>query len=117
MTQHLKLFTPGPGDVDEEVLAAMATPVIRHYGPDWMEIYDETLSLLRKFFNTRNDIFIVPGPASALMDMAIGSLVGTGEKIIAGTNGFFGDRLNDIARGYGASVVPFTAPLDRKSVV
>jgi alanine-glyoxylate transaminase/serine-glyoxylate transaminase/serine-pyruvate transaminase len=111
MTRHLKLFTPGPGDVDEEVLAAMATQVIRHYGPDWMEIYNETLLLLRNFFNTRNDIFIVPGPASALMDMAIGSLVGTGEKIIIGSNGFFGDRLNDIARGYGASVVPFTAPL------
>jgi alanine-glyoxylate transaminase/serine-glyoxylate transaminase/serine-pyruvate transaminase len=113
MTQHLKLFTPGPGDVDEEVLAAMATPMIRHYGPDWMEIYNETLLLLRNFFNTRNDIFIVPGPASALMDMAIGSLVGTGEKIIIGSNGFFGDRLNDIARGYGAAVVPFTAPLGK----
>lgn len=113
MTQHLKLFTPGPGDVDEEVLAAMAAPVIRHYGPDWMEIYNETSSLLRKFFNTRNDMFIVPGPASALMDMAIGSLVGTGEKIIIGSNGFFGDRLNDIAQGYGASIVPFTAPLGK----
>jgi alanine-glyoxylate transaminase/serine-glyoxylate transaminase/serine-pyruvate transaminase len=111
MTQHLKLFTPGPGDVNEEVLAAMAAPVIRHYGPDWMEIYNETLSLLRKFFNTQNDIFIVPGPASALMDMAIGSLVGSGEKIIIGSNGFFGDRLSDIAQGYGASIVPFTAPL------
>lgn len=111
MTQHLKLFTPGPGDVEEDVLAAMATPVIRHYGPDWMEIYNETLSLLRKFFNTQNDMFIVPGPASALMDMAIGSLAATNEKIIAGTNGFFGDRLSDIAQGYGITVVPFTAPL------
>jgi alanine-glyoxylate transaminase / serine-glyoxylate transaminase / serine-pyruvate transaminase len=113
MTQHLKLFTPGPGDVEEDVLAAMAAPVIRHYGPDWMEIYNETLSLLRKFFNTQNDMFIVPGPASALMDMAIGSLAGTGEKIIAGTNGFFGDRLSDIAQGYGATIVPFTAPLGK----
>ncbi|MCJ7435755.1 MAG: alanine--glyoxylate aminotransferase family protein [Anaerolineales bacterium] len=113
MTRHLKLFTPGPGDVGDEVLAAMATPVIRHYGPDWMEIYNETSSLLRKFFNTQNDMFIVPGPASALMDMAIGSLVGTGEKIIVGSNGFFGDRLNDIAQGYGARIVPFTAPLEK----
>jgi alanine-glyoxylate transaminase/serine-glyoxylate transaminase/serine-pyruvate transaminase len=113
MIQHLKLFTPGPGDVDEEVLAAMATPVLRHYGPDWMEIYDETTSLLRKIFNTQNDIFIVPGPASALMDMAIGSLVGAGDKVIIGTNGFFGDRLVDIANGYAAKVVPFTAPLGK----
>jgi alanine-glyoxylate transaminase/serine-glyoxylate transaminase/serine-pyruvate transaminase len=111
MAQHLKLFTPGPGDVDEEVLAAISTPVIRHYGPDWMEIYNETSALLRQFFNTENDLFIVPGPASALMDMAIGSLVGSGEKVIIGTNGFFGDRLVDIANGYAADVIPFTAPL------
>ena len=111
MIRHLKLFTPGPGDVDEEVLEAMASPVIRHYGPDWMEIYNETLLLLRKFYNTRNDLFIVPGPASALLDMAIGSLVETGQKVIIGSNGFFGDRLVDIASGYGANILPFTAPL------
>ncbi len=113
MTQHFKLFTPGPGDVDEEVLEAMATPVIRHYGPDWMEIYNETLMLLRKFYNTRNDLFIVPGPASALLDMAIGSLVETGQKVIIGSNGFFGERLNEIACGYGANVIPFTAALGK----
>lgn len=113
MTEHVKLFTPGPGDVDEEVLAVMSTPVIRHYGPGWMEIYNETTTLLRKFFNTQHDIFFVPGPASALMDMAIGSLVGAGEKVIIGSNGFFGDRLVDIAGGYAAQVVPFSAPLGK----
>lgn len=113
MTGHLKLFTPGPGDVGEEVLEAMATPVLRHYGPEWMEIYHETQLLLRKFLNSQNDLFIVPGPASALLDMALGSLVGSSEKVIVGSNGFFGDRLVDIANGYGAQIVPFTAPLDR----
>lgn len=111
MTRHVKLFTPGPGDVDEDVLFGMAQPVIRHYGPEWMEIYHETLSLLRLFFQTKNNLFIVPGPASALLDMAIGSLVPTGQKVIIGSNGFFGERLNDIARGYGAEIVPFTSPL------
>lgn len=111
MPAHLKLFTPGPGDVDDEVLAAMATPVLLHYGPEWVEIYTELLTRLRPLFNTQHDLFVVPGPASALLDMAIGSLVPSGEKIIIGSNGFFGDRLMDIARGYGAAVIPFTAPL------
>ena len=113
MPQHLKLFTPGPGDVDEDILAVMAEPVIRHYGPEWMEVNNETLSLLRQILQTQNDVFIVPGPASALMDMAIGSLVETGQEMIAGSNGFFGDRLIDIAQGYGINVVPFTAPLGK----
>jgi alanine-glyoxylate transaminase / serine-glyoxylate transaminase / serine-pyruvate transaminase len=111
MPAHLKLFTPGPGDVDEDVLSALATPVLRHYGPEWMEIYTELLARLRPLFNTQADLFVVPGAASALLDMALGSLVLNGDKVIIGSNGFFGDRLVDIARSYGATVVPFTAPL------
>ena len=111
MTRHLKLFTPGPGDVDEDVLASMASPVVRHYGPEWMEIYHETHALLQQVFKTANEIFFVPGPASSLMDMAIGSLLATGEKIIVGDNGFFGERLAHISEGYGLSTVKLTAPL------
>jgi alanine-glyoxylate transaminase/serine-glyoxylate transaminase/serine-pyruvate transaminase len=112
MSKHTKLFTPGPGDVEEDVLAALAAPVIRHYGPEWMAIYNETQELLRLFFKTKkNDIYFVPGPASASLDMAIGSLIPSGGKIIAGTNGFFGDRFTEMAQCYGIEAVPFSAPL------
>jgi alanine-glyoxylate transaminase/serine-glyoxylate transaminase/serine-pyruvate transaminase len=111
MIKHLKLFTPGPGDVDEDVLASLSTPVIRHYGPEWMEIYNETTGLLKQVFRTKNEIYFVPGPASSLMDMAIGSLLATGEKIIVGNNGFFGERLDQIAGGYGLETISLKAPL------
>ncbi len=110
MTKHLKLFTPGPGDVDEDVLASLASPVIRHYGPEWMEIYNETQNLLKQVFKTKNEIFFVPGAASSLLDMAIGSLIATGEKIIVGNNGFFGDRLAQIAEAYGMQAILLSAP-------
>ncbi len=110
MIKHLKLFTPGPGDVDEDVLASLATPVIRHYGPEWMEIYKEVQGLLKQIFKTDNDIFFVPGPATALMDMALGSLLATSEKVIVGQNGFFGERLAQIALGYGLEVISLNAP-------
>jgi alanine-glyoxylate transaminase/serine-glyoxylate transaminase/serine-pyruvate transaminase len=111
MVKHLKLYTPGPGDVDEDVLASLATPVIRHYGPEWMEIYHETQRLLQTVFKTENQIFFVPGAASSLMDMAIGSLLASGEKLIVGDNGFFGERLALIARGYGLETITLNAPL------
>jgi alanine-glyoxylate transaminase/serine-glyoxylate transaminase/serine-pyruvate transaminase len=111
MIKHLKLFTPGPGDVDEDVLASLATPVVRHYGPEWMVIYREMQHLLAQVFKTQNDIFFVPGAASSLTDMAIGSLLAGGEKIIVGQNGFFGERLEFIAEGYGLQKVMLEAPL------
>lgn len=113
MIKHYKLFTPGPGDVDEDVLESLASPVIRHYGSDWMEIYNQILGLLKQVFKTENEIFFVPGPASSLMDMAIGSLLATGEKIIVGENGFFGERLTHIARGYGLETISLNAPLGK----
>ncbi len=111
MAHQPKLFIPGPGDVDDDVLQAMAQPVMRHYGPEWMEVYTETVSLLKQVFQTQNDLFVVPGPGSALLDMAFGSLLASGEKVIVGHNGFFGERLVAMARGYGLEVATFSAPL------
>jgi alanine-glyoxylate transaminase/serine-glyoxylate transaminase/serine-pyruvate transaminase len=113
MNRHLKLFIPGPGDVDEDILEAAGRPLLRHYGPEWMGIHNELQRLLKQVFKTQNDLFLVPGPASALHDMAIGSLLRTGQKIIVGHNGFFGERLVAIAEAYGLTVVPFAAPLGR----
>jgi alanine-glyoxylate transaminase / serine-glyoxylate transaminase / serine-pyruvate transaminase len=111
MNCHKKLFIPGPGDVEEDVLEAAARPILRHYGAQWMGIYNELQSLLKQLFKTQNDMFLVPGAASALHDMAIGSLLRTGQKIIVGRNGFFGERLVEIAEAYRLEVVPFAAPL------
>src|SRR4030043_2313086 len=111
MNRHKKLFIPGPGDVEEDVLEAAARPLLRHYGTEWMGIYNELQTLLKQVFRTQNGLFLVPGAASALHDMAIGSLLATGQKIIVGHNGFFGERLVEIAESYGLKVVPLAAPL------
>jgi alanine-glyoxylate transaminase/serine-glyoxylate transaminase/serine-pyruvate transaminase len=108
-----KLFIPGPCEVDDEVLQAMAQPTFRHYGPEWLEIYNETLGLLRQVFQTQNDLLVVPGTGSALLDMAFGSMLATGETIVVGDNGFFGERLESIAKAYGLRPVSFTAPHGR----
>ncbi|MGD1995893.1 MAG: alanine--glyoxylate aminotransferase family protein [Anaerolineae bacterium] len=105
-----KLFIPGPCEVSDEVLEAMGQPTPRHYGPEWLEIYRETLDLLKRVFQTENDLFMIPGTGSAALDMAFGSMLATGDTVVVGDNGFFGERLRAMARAYGLRVVPFTAP-------
>ncbi len=111
-----KLFIPGPCEVEEEVLAAMARPTPRHYGSEWMEIYTETLGLLKEIFQTRNDLFILPAAGSGAIDMAFGSAFSPGEAVVVGINGFFGERMATIARSWGLEVIEFKAdwgrPLD-----
>lgn len=105
-----KLFIPGPCEVDDAVREAMAQPTPRHYGAEWMTIYDETIAMLKQVFQTKKDLFLVPASGSALIDMAYGSLLREGETIVVGVNGFFGQRLRTIAAAHGLRTVPFTAP-------
>lgn len=109
-SQRFRLMIPGPVDAEDDVLAAMATPILPHYGPVWLEIYHKALELLRQLFGTQNDLFMMAGPGSAGLDAALGSLTKTGEKVLVPANGFFGYRTGIMAQGYGLEVVTVEAP-------
>ena len=105
MERNCKLFIPGPCDVDDDVLDAMRHPVQRSYGARWMPVYNETIELLRQVFQTRNDILIVPGPGSAGLDMALGSMMANGEKVIVAHNGVIDNYAGDgIKANFGIPV-------------
>jgi len=104
MTRY-KLMIPGPVDVEDEVLAAMARPVIPHYGPDWLNVYNDVLSMLKQVFQTKNDILLIPGPGSAALDAAMGSMMALGDLVCIPVNGFFGQRLVHIAQANGLNVL------------
>jgi alanine-glyoxylate transaminase/serine-glyoxylate transaminase/serine-pyruvate transaminase len=107
--EQYKLFIPGPVEVSADVLEAMGAPIQPHYGPYWTKFYKETIDLLRKVFQTNGDIYIMVGSGTVAIDACLGSAFCTGEKVIVGTNGFFGDRLKWIAEGYGLQPILVTA--------
>ena len=109
--EHLRLMIPGPVDVEDDVLAALAGQVLPHYGKEWVPIYQETVECLKQVFGTQNDLFLMPGSGSAGLDAALGSLVRSGDKVLVPQNGFFGQRLATIARAYGLDVCTVEAPL------
>ena len=50
------LMGPGPSDVHPRVLKAMATPLIGHLDPQFIEIMDAIKQMLRITFNTENEL-------------------------------------------------------------
>lgn len=106
-----KLMTPGPVPVQESVLREMGSQVRAHYGAEWTAIYKKTVELLKLVFKTQGDVHILVGSGSSGLDAAMGSLTASGEKVIVGTNGFFGDRLRQICGGYGLEVISVHAAL------
>ena len=107
--QNLKLMIPGPIQPADDVLKAMGDPVEAHYGPDWKRYYNETLALLQEVYGTQGDVYIMPGSGTVAIDGCLGSAFSTGQKVLIGENGFFGDRLEWVANSYGLISIPVSA--------
>ncbi len=98
--KRLKLMIPGPIEVAPEVLRPMSEPLEAHYGAEWTSFYRRVIEAIRKVFKTRGRVFLLVGSGSAGLDAAICSTVGDGGRILVLQNGFFGERIAEIARSY-----------------
>lgn len=105
------LLGPGPSMVDARVLQAMSTPVVGHLDPAFQETMDQTMARLRYVFQTENEkTFPISGTGTAAMEAAIANLVEPGDSVLAFVIGYFGDRLAEMARRYGAEVHVVSKP-------
>ena len=58
---------PGPSDVCDRVLEAMARPTIGHLDPIFIKMMDETKQLLQYAFQTQNELtFAISAPRASL---------------------------------------------------
>ncbi|KKM10188.1 alanine--glyoxylate aminotransferase [Clostridiales bacterium PH28_bin88] len=105
------LMGPGPSDVHPRVLQAMASPVIGHLDPVFLQIMNGTMDMLRKVFGTENQLTVpMSGTGSSGMETLFVNLIEPGDKVVIGVNGLFGQRMVDVAARVGAEVIQVTAP-------
>lgn len=108
------LMGPGPSDVHPRVLQAMSTPLVGHLDPVFLTIMTEVQDLLRYTFRTENRWTIpVSGTGSAAMEAAFANLVEPGDTVLVPTNGYFGARMESMARRAGGEIVHVHAPWGR----
>jgi len=113
MKDSWRLMIPGPIELAEETRAELARPLVPHYGAEWTRFHDETIDLLRRVFLTEGPVLAIPGSGSAGLDAAIGSSLGKRDQLLVLSNGFFGDRIAEIARSYDPGTVVHEVPPDR----
>ena len=105
------LMGPGPSDVHPRVLKAMATPLIGHLDPQFIQIMDAVKDMLRELFKTKNDLtFPVSATGSAGMEACFVNLLEPGDTALVCFNGVFGNRMSDIVERCGAKLVRIDAP-------
>jgi alanine-glyoxylate transaminase / serine-glyoxylate transaminase / serine-pyruvate transaminase len=100
------LLGPGPSPVDDRVLRSMAAPLVGHLDPIFVQTMDEVQALLRYVFETNNRLTIpISGTGSAGMEAAVANLLEPGEEIVICINGYFGERMHEMALRVGAKPV------------
>lgn len=115
------LLGPGPSNVHPRVLRAMTTPLVGYLDDYYTTVMDDVQELLRYLFQTENKhTLAVSGTGTAAMETAFTNLVEPDETVLVPNNGYFGERMGQIANRAGANVIhvdaPWGEPLDPDDV-
>ena len=104
------LLGPGPSEANARVLKAMTTPMLGYLDTKFVEVMDDTVILLRQVFGTTNRLtFPVSGTGTAGMEAALANVIEPGDGVVVGINGYFGERIADIATRCGGAVTTVEA--------
>jgi alanine-glyoxylate transaminase/serine-glyoxylate transaminase/serine-pyruvate transaminase len=103
--EPLLMMGAGPVPIPARVAAANGI-VINHLGDTMAQIIEQVKLMSRYVFQTEfGHILGVAGPGSAAMEMAVANLVVPGSKVLSVCNGFFSNRLAEMAERVEANVV------------
>ncbi|MEK9658748.1 MAG: alanine--glyoxylate aminotransferase family protein [Chloroflexota bacterium] len=106
------LMGAGPSNVHPNVLQAMTSNLLGHLDPAFLGAMDDVRSMLRSAFLTENMVTLpISGTGTAGMEAALVNILEPGDVFIVGTNGYFGERLLDIASRAGAETVAVPHPM------
>ena len=99
MSNHVKLFIPGPVEVSGKTFAAFCKPMIGHRSGDFKKLYGGIQPRLQKLFGTARPVFVSTSSAWGVMEGAIRNLVK--KKVLCCMCGAFSDKWLDVARRCG----------------
>lgn len=105
-TSERLLLGPGPSIIAPRVMRAMAAPVLSHLDGDLVALLDDVRARLGRVFQADDGAFTfaVSGTGTSGMEAVVANMVGDGTRVLAVVTGYFGDRLAEMCRRYGADV-------------
>ncbi len=99
------LMGPGPLDLHPRVYRALLTPVIGHLDPAYMKTLDAIRERLRTVFDTKNALTqATPGTGTSGMEFCVANLLGPGDRALVCVQGYFGDRIRQMAERQEADI-------------
>jgi alanine-glyoxylate transaminase/serine-glyoxylate transaminase/serine-pyruvate transaminase len=100
------LLGPGPSLTSPRVMRAMASPTVGHLDPAMVAMLDDIRARLARTFRAADGsfAFAVSGTGTSGMETTVANLVQDGTRVQVVVSGYFGDRIAQMCRRYGATV-------------
>jgi serine---pyruvate transaminase len=107
------LYTPGPTQLPDEVLEAMARPLIHHRTDEYREKFLEMTRLLQDHIGTKEPVLTLSCSGSGAMEAAAVNVLSPGDQALVVEGGKFGDRWRSICKAYGITTHMVSVPWGR----
>jgi len=105
MTDHIRLFIPGPVEVRKEVLDAQSQWMIGHRSTEFAELYARLQPKLKTSFGTETSrVFIYTSSGSGVWESASRNCVRDDQRILHLVSGAFSQRWAEISKANGKKV-------------
>jgi alanine-glyoxylate transaminase/serine-glyoxylate transaminase/serine-pyruvate transaminase len=112
MSERTVLMIPGPIQLDDDVLRALARPQLGHMDAQVAAAFGRVLTRAREVFQApAAQPFVVTGSGTLAMELAVANIVDPGERAVVVNTGYFGDRMRAILERLGVRVAEVGAPL------
>jgi alanine-glyoxylate transaminase/serine-glyoxylate transaminase/serine-pyruvate transaminase len=98
------LQVPGPSNVPDRVLRAVARPTIDHRGPEFGRLTLELLEDLKSIFKTSGKVMIFPSSGTGAWEAAIVNTLSPGDKVLMFETGQFATLWKEMAVNLGLDV-------------
>lgn len=97
MLNKLRLLTPGPTPLPEEVRLALARDMVHHRKPRFRDMLRRIQGKLRELFGSSGPVLPLASSGTGAMTAAVGGLLAPGQKVLVIEGGKFGERWSEIA--------------------
>jgi len=98
------LQIPGPTNVPDRVLRAIAQPTIDHRGPDFAEQTRDLLQRVKPVFGTSGPVVIYPSSGTGAWEAALVNTLSPGDRVLAFETGHFASLWREMAERLGLVV-------------
>src|SRR6266568_2491574 len=98
------LQIPGPTNVPDRILRALAQPTIDHRGPEFGQMGKELLEGLRRVFKTSGPVIMYPASGTGAWEAALVNTLSPGDRVLMFETGHFATLWKDIATRFGLAV-------------